>query len=237
MNDLILAIIAFATATLTAVAGVGGGMIMVASMPGLIPAPAIVPVHALVQFVSNSSRILFGLQFLKADFVVAFVAGAVAGGFLATSFLSQINLQYTPLLIAAYILYSVWGPKLKFQLPQRFEFSGIGLIQTALSMVVATTGPMGMAALARRGYDRDALVVNSAVMMSITQGVKVVMFTLLGFSLVAYWQTVAGMCAGVILGGLVGTRIRYRVPEKAFKQVIKWLLTLLAIRMIYLTLA
>ena len=162
MNDLLLAAIAFATSTLTAVTGIGGGMILVASMPGLLPAPAIVPVHALVQLVSNSSRALFGWQFLRPDFVVAFVAGAIAGGLMAFGFLRQIDLEYIPLMIAGYILYSVWGPELKVKLPQRIEFLTIGLLQIALSMLVATTGPLGQAALARRGLERDALVVNSA---------------------------------------------------------------------------
>ena len=236
-NDLLLVAVAFATSTLTAVTGIGGGMILVASMPGLLPAPAIVPVHALVQVVSNSSRAMFGWQFLRPDFVVAFVAGAVAGGLLAAGLLRQIDLEYTPLMIAAYILYSVWGPELKIDIPQRVEFLIIGLLQTALSMVVATTGPLGQAALARRGLGRDSLVVNSAVMMTITHGIKYVMFVWLGFSFIAYWKTIAGMSVAVILGALLGTRIRYRIPEKTFRQGLKWLLTLLAARMIYITLA
>lgn len=96
---------------------------------------------------------------------LGFCCWLTAGGLLSACFLSQINLQYTPPMIAAGTLYRAWGTELQFDIPQRFEFSGIGLFQTAISMLVATTGPMGMAALARRGFERDELVVNSAVMM------------------------------------------------------------------------
>ncbi len=237
MNEAILIAVALATSTLTAITGVGGGMILVAAMPGLVPAAAIVPVHAVVQLVSNSSRALFGWRFLRADFVLAFVAGALAGGLAAAGFLRQIDLDYIPLLIAAYILYSVWGPKLEFTIPARIEFVTIGLLQTALSMVVATTGPMGQAALMRRRLGRDALVVNSALMMSITHAIKMLMFALLGFAFFDYWRLIAGMSAGVIAGAWLGTHIRYRIPEDRYRHALKWLLTLLALRMIYITLA
>lgn len=236
MNDALLAALAFATATLTAITGIGGGIILVASMPGLLPAPAIVPVHAMVQLFSNASRALFGWRFISPEFLLAFAAGACIGGPLAAALLRHVNLDYTPLMIAAYILFSVWGPKLKFSIPQRIEFVTIGLLQTGLSMVVAATGPLGQAALMRRGLGRDALVVTAAAMMSFTHGVKIIMFMLLGFTFSDYWQSIAAMSAGVILGTLLGTRIRYRIPEKKFKTGLKWLLTLLALRMIYITL-
>ncbi len=37
-------------------------------------------------------------------------------------------------------------------------------------------------------------------------------------------------------GPLPGMQIRYRVPEALFRSILKWALTLLALRMIYLTL-
>ena len=45
------------------------------------------------------------------------------------------------------------------------------------------------------------------------------------------------MSIAVTVGALIGTRIRYQVPEVLFRRILKWALTLLALRMIYLTLA
>ena len=235
-SDSLLILIACATSAITAVTGIGGGMILIAIMPGFVPAAAIVPVHALVQLFSNASRSIFGWRFLRWEFVLAFIAGSVIGGGIAASIAREINLEYTPLFIAAYILFTVWGPPLKFKRPPPGEFIVIGAMQTGLSMLVGATGPMSQAALMARDLKRDALVVSSALMTTVTHAVKVILFALLGFSFASYWQLILGMSVAVIVGALLGTRLRYRIPEALFRRILKWALTLLALRMIYLTL-
>jgi uncharacterized membrane protein YfcA len=104
-------------------------------------------------------------------------------------------------------------------------------------MMVGATGPMGQAALLSKGLQRDALVVTSALMTTFTHLIKTLLFGLLGFSFIAYWQIILGMSAGVICGALLGTHIRYKIPQVLFQKILKWVLTLLALRMIYITLA
>ena len=237
MNDVLLVAFALATSTLTAVTGVGGGMLLIAVMPGLLPAAAIVPVHATVQLFSNSSRALFGWRHLRWRYIGAFIAGSVIGGSLAAGLTREIDLEYTPLLIAAYILYSLWCPKPKLKIPPRGEFVTIGALQTGLSTIVGATGPLGQTALLRRGLQRDELVVTAALMMTFTHLVKIAIFTLLGFAFVAYWKIIFGMSLAVVAGAWIGTRIRRRIPEAWFRTGLRYLLTLLALRMIYVTLA
>jgi len=236
-NEILLILIAGLTSAITAVTGIGGGMILIAIMPGFLPAAAIVPVHAVVQLFANSSRALFGWRFLRWEFVLAFIAGSIFGGVVAALIAREINLEYTPLFIAAYILFVTWGPAPKFKRPPPGEFVIIGAIQTGLSMLVGATGPMSQAALMARNLKRDALVVSGALMTTFTHLTKVLLFSVLGFSFGAYWQIIVGMSAAVIIGALIGTRIRYRVPEALFRRILKWALTLLALRMVYLTLA
>jgi uncharacterized membrane protein YfcA len=236
-NDILLILIAGITSAITAVTGIGGGMMLIAIMPGFLPPAAIVPVHAVVQLFANSSRALFGWRFLRWEFVLAFIAGSIVGGGIAASIAREINLEYTPLFIAAYILFIVWGPPIRFKKPPPGEFVIIGAIQTGLSMLVGATGPLSQAALMARDLKRDALVVSGALMTTFTHLTKVLLFALLGFSFASYWQLILGMSAAVIVGALIGTRIRYRVPEALFRRILKWALTLLALRMIYLTFA
>jgi uncharacterized membrane protein YfcA len=160
-NEILLVLIAFGTSTLTAITGIGGGMMLIAIMPGFLPAAAIVSVHGIVQLFSNSSRAFFGLRFLRWEFVLAFISGSIIGGLIAAGITREINLEYTPLIIAAYILFTVWGPKLEFKKPVKGEFVLIGAAQTGLSMMVGATGPLGQAALLRKGLQRGAATISA----------------------------------------------------------------------------
>lgn len=235
MNELLLILAALATSILTAITGIGGGMILIALMPGLLPAPAIIPVHGLVQLFANSSRAVFGWNNIHWRFAVAFISGSVVGGIAAAGITLNINLEYTPLIIAAYILFIVWGPNLQFKKAPRGEFFTIGILQTGLSMIVGATGPLGYASMVAKGLQRDALVVTGASMTTFTHLIKVILFGVMGFAFITYWKIILGMSAGVIIGAFIGTHIRYRIPESIFRPLIKWLLTALAIRMIVIT--
>ena len=81
----------------------------------------------------------------------------------------------------------------------------------------------------RKGLQRDALVVTAALMMTFTHLIKIVLFALLGFSFISYWQIIIGMSVAVVAGALLGTHIRYKIPEDVFRKILKWALTLLAV--------
>ncbi len=232
MNEFILIIIALFTSSITAVFGLGGGLILIAFMPGLLPPAAIIPVHGVAQLASNISRAAFSYKEIHWEFALAFFIGAVAGGLLAAQIALLINLNYIPYFIAAFILVNVWGPPLEFRENPRGEFITIGFLQTATGMLVGATGPLGQSTLLRKGLARDALVATSALFMAINHLLKVVIFSFIGFSFVQYWPLCLGMMLSVVIGSYIGTLMRQRVPSEKFHIILKLLLTALALRMI-----
>lgn len=236
INELLLMLFAFLTSILTAVMGLGGGLILIALMPGLLPPVAIIPVHAATQLVSNTSRALFTWRDIRWEFMLAFVVGSLAGGLLAAQIATLLNLEYLPLLIAAFILFNVWGGGITFNNSPKGEFLTIGFVQTGMGMLSGTTGPLAQSTLVRKGLERDEIVATSAVFMSISHLIKLALFGFIGFSFAEYWAVMLAMIAAVIAGTWVGTRLRHRVPNEAFRLALKWLLTLLAVRIIVQTL-
>ena len=88
-----------------------------------------------------------------------------------------------------------------------------------------------------RNTQRDWLVVNTAVYMTINHLFRVVAFALIGFSLAPWWQLVTAMILAGIAGSWVGTRLRGHVPQMDFQRVFRLLVTLLALRMIVMAFA
>lgn len=234
INELLLMLFAFLTSLLTAVMGLGGGLILIALMPGLLPPIAIIPVHAATQLVSNTSRALFAWNDIRWEFLLSFLIGSIVGGLLATKIATLINLEYLPLLIAAFILFNVWGGGIRLPTSAKGEFLTIGFVQTGMGMLSGTTGPLAQSTLVRKGLERDAIVATSAVFMSITHLIKLALFGFIGFSFAEYWLIMLAMIVAVIAGTWVGTRLRHRVPNEQFRTAVKWLLTLLAVRIIML---
>lgn len=237
MPELLLVPIAFFTSCLAATIGMGGGILLISLMPGMVPAAAIIPIHALTQLASNLSRALLGWRDVDLTLVPAVTLGALAGAWLGGEIYASLDLHWLPAVIGALILVFTWVPLPRVPGSGQLALVLLGFYQTGLGMLAGATGPLGAALLLRRRAERDWLVVNTAVYMSLNHLLRIAAFTALGFSLAPWWQLVAGMVAAGIFGSWVGTRLRHRMPQADFQLWFRWLVTLLALRLVALPLA
>ena len=226
--------IVFATSCMTAVIGMGGGVLLITLMPGLVPAGAIIPIHACTQLASNVSRAAFSWRHIDLSIIPAFVLGAALGVWAGGAVYDSIDLHWLPAIIGVLILVITWVPLPKPAGGGQLALAILGFYQTCLGMIAGATGPLGAAVLMQRNRQRDWLVVNTAVYMTVNHLLRVAAFTLLGFSLAPWWQLILAMVLAGVLGSWVGTRIRHRIPELDFQRWFKVLVTLLAARMIAL---
>ncbi|PLW67025.1 sulfite exporter TauE/SafE family protein [Pseudohalioglobus lutimaris] len=232
--EYLLVPIAFLTSALAGAIGMGGGVLLIAAMPGLVPVAAIFPIHACTQLASNLSRAGFGWRHLQWSMIPPVTLGAVLGAWIGGEVYASLNLHWLPAIVGVLILLLAWMPLP--QLPGRGQFSllALGFYQTGLGMVAGATGPLGAAVLLRRRQQRDWLVVNTAVYMSISHILRVAAFVAIGFSFAPWWHLVVAMVLAVTAGSWVGTLLRGFIPELDFQRAFKVLVTLLALRMIAL---
>ena len=236
MSELALVPIVFITSCLTAVIGMGGGVLLLTLMPGLVPTPAILPVHALTQLASNLSRAAFGWRAVDLAIVPAFTLGALAGGWLGAQVYQWLDERWLPVLIGGFILVFTWLPLPVVRGGGQLALALLGFCQTGLGMLAGATGPLGAAVLLQRNKERDWLVVNTAVYMTLNHALRVFAFFAIGFSFAPWWPLVTAMVAAGIAGSWVGTRLRHRVPQRNFHQWFRLLVTALAVRMIVMAL-
>jgi len=231
---LLLIPIAFLTSCLAGAIGLGGGVLLIALMPGLVPAAAILPLHSLVQLASNVSRAGFGWRHIDWTLIPAITVGAIAGAFAGGGIYANLELHWLPAIIGVLIILLTWVP-----LPQprgggQLSLLLLGFYQSGLGMLAGATGPLGAAVLARRSVQRDWLVVNTASYMSINHIIKAGAFALIGFSFGPWLWLIAGMVVASVVGSWVGTWLRRFIPEIDFQRWFRLLVTLLALRMIAL---
>ena len=232
MTEFWLVPLALVTSTVAGVFGMGGGVPLIAVMPGLVPAAAIIPLHAATQLASNGSRALFAWRHIDLAMIPPFLLGGALGVLTGGWIYAQIDLGWLPAIIGIAILILTWFPLPKLAGDGRWALALLGFYQTGVGMIAGATGPLGAAVLARRNSRKDWLVVNTAVYMSVNHLLRSIAFLVMGFAFIDYAWLLAGMVAGVVTGSWLGTRLRALVPEINFQFWFRWLVTLLAVRMI-----
>ena len=75
----VLALAAFATSIISSIIGMGGGLLLLATMLSFLSHAETIPAHGAVQLVSNGTRLLVFLRHIDVKTVVRFVAGALPG--------------------------------------------------------------------------------------------------------------------------------------------------------------
>jgi uncharacterized membrane protein YfcA len=232
MNELILIVVSFFTSMLTAIIGMGGGILLISVMAIFLPPPAIVPLHGVVQLVSSGTRTLFGFRYVERRILGQYLCGAIIGAAVGSQFVTRIPAGLIPVMLGSFILIVTWAPIIKAEAHIPGRFLWLGSVHTVLTLFIGVTGPLLPSFLLRERLGKDGLVVNVAVMAMISHVLRVVTFGLLGFAFAPYVLLLGGMIISVTLGSYVGTFLRGKVPEKPFRQLLKILVTVLAILMI-----
>jgi len=222
----------FLTAAMTAAVGVGGGVLMLAVMAFVLPAPAIIPVHGIVQLASNLGRAGVLGRFARWTTVLWFCVGGVIGVAFGGQIAVGLSANALELLLAGFILVSIWGPMPRFERAGAAAFAVGGAIASFLTMFVGATGPFVMAILAPDEPERRRLVATHAVTMTLQHALKVVTFGVLGFAFGPYAALLVMMVGFGFLGTLAGTKILTRTSNAQFRRVFRVSMTLIAIALV-----
>ncbi len=232
LNDSLLALANLLTSALTAITGVGGGMILIGLMPFFVPAAAIVPVHGVTQLVSNATRAWFGRAALDFTYFWQFLAGSLTGLLVFGVLVRFIHLELIPLFIGIYILLITWSSTFN-RVIRRFEsFFLVGFAQTGLGVFVGTPGPLNIAMLNKYYDDNNVVVTTGALMMTVVHTAKLIVYVAMGFVFADYWQLLVMMVIMATVGSWLGTRLRHKIRLDWLEKILSYLLTLIALKLI-----
>lgn len=235
--ELFLGIISMVSSTAAAIFGLGGGLILISFLPDFLPADALVPVHGVTQLASNTSRAAFSYHSIVWRLLPLFFAGSLLGAALFGILVINITTAYIPVFIGVYILLKLWSERMGKLLSSFDSLFVLGFLQTGLGILVGSTGHLVMPRLLKEISDRDGIVATSGMFMSLSHGLKLLAYGIIGFTFSQYFVLLVCMVFGALVGSLLGTLLRRRISNRWFSQVLKVLLTVMALRMIYSALA
>jgi uncharacterized protein len=223
-----LVVLSFFTSAVTATFGLGGGAMLIAAMTLVFPPVVAVPVHGLVQLGSNAGRALLMRAHVQWHFAGYFLVGSAAGALVGGRVATLLPEQLFTALIAAFILWSAWGPKPRGVARGPLATAAAGLFTSALGMVTGVAGPLVIAYL-RFLPDRHQIIATHALLMTAQNVFKALAFALFGFAFAPYLPLVAAMVATGFLGTTLGRGLLQKVPETAFRWGFRIILSLVAL--------
>lgn len=227
-----LVAISFVSSFITAAMGIGGGMVLIATMASLMPAPAIVPVHGVVQLGANAGRAALQRPYIDWRTFVYFGAGAIVGVAIGGSIVVTLPASTLRLGLGLFILYMVWGPRPRAVGTGQAVVVAFGVGASILTMFFGATGAFISSLLRRRGYSPRALVATHSVCMTAQHTLKLIAFGILGFAFSEWLGLMVLMLMSGFAGTWCGVQVLNRLPAKVFDRGLKVILTLMAVNLL-----
>jgi uncharacterized membrane protein YfcA len=222
--------VSFVSSFITVAFGIGGGAVMLAFLAILLPAPAIIPVHGVVQLGSNVGRAAIMFRHLYSPVVVPFGIGAAIGVALGGVFVVQLEPAAIQIGVGCFILWSILAHPPAFL---RRSASIAGGASSFLTMFFGGTGPFVATFVKAQGLDRMGFVATHATLMTLQHLLKTFTFGVLGFAFAEWVGMIALLILFGFLGTLAGRLVLAQIDERRFKFALNSILALLALRLIY----
>lgn len=230
---LLLIISSFFTSFITATAGLGGGLALLAILASVLPSQALIAVHGVVQLGSNSGRAWLYRQTMNWSVLRRFAAGAVIGAAIGASVAATVPAPILRISVGVFVLYALWSPSPRLTKAGPWYDRIGGFIATFLTMFFGATGPFVTALIAPRNWPKSVYMGTFAGCMMTQHVLKSVAFGMVGFDFAPWVGLISAMVLTGYAGTFVGTAVLNRLPEKVFRALLKYGVSAIALNLIY----
>jgi uncharacterized membrane protein YfcA len=236
---LILCAASLFTAGVSAVLGMAGGIMLLAVMLLFLEPAVAIPIHAVVQLTSNSSRTVIHARSVRRDLLVPFMILLLPAGALTLPLVQIAPDDGLRLAIGVFVLVATWRKRWLLlgidleRIPIRPRFALIGAGSGAIGPLVGATGPFIAPFFLGIGLNRFELIGTKAACQTTGHLAKMILFAIAGFAFLDYIGLIVGMAGCVVAGTWLGTRVLHRLDDNRFTQLYKLTLTAVALRLVW----
>jgi uncharacterized protein len=232
---ILLTLCAVMTSVISAVVGMAGGIVLLSVMTFFMPLKEIIPIHGMVQLISNSTRTIYLRKNIQWNLFLPAAIALPFGTALAVFLIKKIDHpQFALGLIVILIIYVVFKPK---KLPNlnipAWSFSLLGFMAGFLCLLIGATGPMLAPFFLRDDLKKEQIVATKSSIQIMTHLVKVPAFLFLDFPYMKFLPIILAMTIAAVLGTYLGVKLLGKINETAFRWLYKTALLAAAIRISY----
>lgn len=216
-----------------------GGIMLLAVMLLFLDPVVAIPIHALVQLASNSSRTVIHARSVRRDLLFPYALLLLPAGALTLPLVQHAPADALRLGIGFFVLVATWRKSwLLFganpeRIPLRPRFALLGAGAGAIGPLVGATGPFIAPFFLEIGLTRFQLIGTKAACQALGHFAKILLFGFAGFAFFEYAELMLGMAVSVVIGTWLGTRLLKHLDDRRFTQLYKFALTVVALRLVW----
>jgi uncharacterized membrane protein YfcA len=238
MSPLVLAFLFICgslTSIISAVSGMGGGIVLLSILTIFLDMSVIVPIHGIVQLISNSTRTWLLRDNVIKKIFLWFCTGIPIGTLIAIKIIKSIqNKDVFLVFIAILIFYSVFKPKKLPEIKIPFWcFSFIGVAVGILGPLIGATGPFIAPFFIRSDFTKEQIVATKSSVQVVGHLVKLPTFFYLGFNYLEHINLIVVLTVGALLGTHFGVKLLGKIKDKSFRYIFKAALLVAGLRILY----
>ncbi len=231
---LLVSVVAGLAATLSAIAGIGGGTILIAVMyaVGLPPLVALA-LHAGVQFVSNSSRAIAYREHIDWRHGLLCIGVAAPLPFIVAPWLMGLDADVLRAALGVFVLANLL-PK-----PEHIEAIGLrarmivaGLLKGAIGPVAGASGLILAPFFFSAHWRKEQTVATLALVQAVGHATKIAAYLLAGVKLGAWAAWWLPLAIAVVLGTALGKQLMGRISQRGFERIFKIVLGVLGVKLL-----
>lgn len=234
----LLFVAAFLTAILSATIGVAGGIVLLAVMLLFLEPLVAIPLHGVVQLVSNSSRAFMLRPHVRSDIVWRYAVLLVPFGVLGLSLAQSLSPPVLRAAIGVFVLLATWRPGwlLLGTHPEKIDphrrFFALGGVIGFVNISIGATGPLLAPFFLNLGLTRFAVIGTQAACQMLGHLSKIAIYGVAGFAYAGWLGLLGLLSLAAVSGTWVGARLLERVNERVFRALYKTVLTAIALRLL-----
>ena len=229
----IIVVGSFVASVFNAAFSVGGAMIVLAITSTVLPVQAIVPIHSGLLIGSTSTRIVFFWDFIDWKLVRSFLAGSIVGAFLGARIYIELPDAIIATAISVVMLVAIWLPKVTWRPRLRHPWVIVGFIHSLFSTLFAY-GALMHAVILHTDLERRQIVGTLGGCLAGMSVFKIAGYAFYGFDYSPYYIVIAAAIAVSLVGTAVGKLIVDRLSETVFRMIYRVLITVTALRLLYI---
>lgn len=225
----------FLAAAFNAAFSAGGAMIILATTTAVLPVVAVVPIHSGLLIGSTFGRMFMFWRYIRWDVARPFLLGSLFGTAIGARIYFELPEQLIALAIALVMLVAIWLPEISWRPRLRHPWAIVGFSHSLLSTLFAYGAVLHAVAL-HAGMHRRQMVATLAGCLSGMSVFKITGYAWYGFDYQPYLLLILAALPVSILGTALGKRLSEGLPEPAFRLAYRMIVTLTALRLVYVTL-